>query len=148
MLLSVWSRFCLWFPIPLGFFFKLLGNVPRALTTIGITVTFKFYSYFSSLAISKYLSIFSLSFTFTLLSVGKIHEITSSCKSKLVWSSGFDDLFVFQHSREFNAFYFQEQILVCTYTIWWNMMKCHFLAQSSVDNFSHPVVPTHLFLLC
>ena len=40
---------------------KLLGTVPRAPTTIGITFTLIFQSFFSSLARSRYLSIFSLS---------------------------------------------------------------------------------------
>ena len=42
--------------------------VPRALITIGINVTFVIHSFFSSLARSKYLSFFSISFNFTLLS--------------------------------------------------------------------------------
>ena len=41
---------------------------PRTPATIGITVTFIFYWYFGSLAKSKYLSIFLLSFVFTLWS--------------------------------------------------------------------------------
>ena len=45
-----------------------LVSVPRAPITIGITITFMFYSFFYSLARSKYLSFFSLSFDFTLWS--------------------------------------------------------------------------------
>ena len=41
-----------------------------ALTIIGITVTFMFHSFFNSLARSKYFSLFSISFMFTLWSVG------------------------------------------------------------------------------
>ena len=44
--------------------------VPRALITIGIIVTFMFHSFFSSLARSRYLSFFSLSFNLTLWSAG------------------------------------------------------------------------------
>ena len=44
--------------------------VPSAPITIGITVTFMFDSFFSSLARSRYLSLFSLSFSFTLWSAG------------------------------------------------------------------------------
>ena len=40
-------------------------TVPRARTTNGITVTFMFHSLFKSLASSRYLSFFSLSFNFT-----------------------------------------------------------------------------------
>ena len=41
-----------------------LGTVPRALTTVGITDTFKFRKIFCSLAKSKYLSCFLPSFSF------------------------------------------------------------------------------------
>ena len=51
-------------------FSRPLGTVPTAPTTIGITITFMFHSFSSSLARSRYLSIFSPSFTFTLLSAG------------------------------------------------------------------------------
>ena len=42
-----------------------LGIIPGAIITIGITVTFMFHSLFCSLARSRYLSFFSLSFNFT-----------------------------------------------------------------------------------
>ena len=51
-------------------FSRALEIVPSALTTIGITVTFIFCSFFCPLARSKYLFIFSLSFIFTLWSDG------------------------------------------------------------------------------
>ena len=44
--------------------------VPKAPITIGITVSFVFHSFFSSLARSWYLSFFWLSFNFTLWSAG------------------------------------------------------------------------------
>ena len=44
--------------------------VPSAPITIGTIVTFMFHSFFNSLARSKYLSFFSLSFRFTLCSAG------------------------------------------------------------------------------
>ena len=47
-------------------FIKPLVTVPRTPATIGITVTLRFHSFFSSLARSMYLSFFSLSFNFTL----------------------------------------------------------------------------------
>ena len=43
-------------------------TVPRAPIIIGINVTFMFHSFFNSLARSRYLSFFSLSFNFTLWS--------------------------------------------------------------------------------
>ena len=45
---------------------KPLGIVPSAPTSIGITVTYVFHSFFSSQAKSKYLCVFLLSFIFTL----------------------------------------------------------------------------------
>ena len=47
-----------------------LVTVPNAPITIGIIVTFMFHSFFNSLARSKYLSIFSHSFSFILWSAG------------------------------------------------------------------------------
>ena len=47
-----------------------LVTVPRAPITIGIIVTFMFYSFFNSLAKSRYLSFFSPSFNYTLWSAG------------------------------------------------------------------------------
>ena len=42
--------------------FKILGNVPSAPSTIGISLTLMFHNVSSSMARSKYLSIFSLPF--------------------------------------------------------------------------------------
>ena len=44
--------------------------VPNALITIGTNVTFMFHSFFNSLARSRYLSFFLLSFRFIMLSAG------------------------------------------------------------------------------
>ena len=51
-------------------FINPLGIVPSAPITIGITVTFMFHSCFNSLARFRNLSLFSLSFYFTLCSTG------------------------------------------------------------------------------
>ena len=48
-----------------------LVTIPRVPITIGIVVTFKFHSFFNSLARSRYLSYFLLSFNFTLWSAGQ-----------------------------------------------------------------------------
>ena len=53
-----------------GPFTNPLGIIPSAPITIGITVIFMFYSFFSSLARSRYLPLFSPSFNFTLWSAG------------------------------------------------------------------------------
>ena len=47
-----------------------LVTVPGAPITIDITITFIFHSFFNSQARSKYLSFFSISFSFTLWSIG------------------------------------------------------------------------------
>ena len=47
-----------------------LVTVPKAPITIGIIVTFMVHSFFSSLARSRYLSLFSHSFSFILWSAG------------------------------------------------------------------------------
>ena len=52
-----------------------LVTVPSALITFGIIVAFKFHSFFSSLARSRYLFLFSLSFSFTLQSAGTAKSI-------------------------------------------------------------------------
>ena len=51
-------------------FSRLLGIVSSAHTAIGITLTFMFYSFFSSLTRSRYLVIFTFSLMFTLWSAG------------------------------------------------------------------------------
>ena len=60
-----------------------LVSVPNAPITIGIIVTFMFHSFFNSLARSRYLSFFSLSFNFILWSSGtaksKIWQVLFCC---------------------------------------------------------------------
>ena len=51
-------------------FSPLTDTVPKAPITIGIIVTFMFHSFFNSLARSRYLSLFSHSFSFILWSAG------------------------------------------------------------------------------
>ena len=70
-----------------------LGNAPRALTTIRITATFTFHSFFTSLARSRYLSIFSL---FPISHYGQLEQ-HNPLDDKVflgnqhkVWSSGRD----------------------------------------------------------
>ena len=53
-----------------------LVTVPSLPITIAITVTFMFHSFFSFLARSKYLSLFYLSFNFTLWSAGMANSYT------------------------------------------------------------------------
>ena len=56
-------------------FNKPLVTVPKAPVTIGINVTFMFHSFFNSLARSRYLSLFSHSFSFILWSAGTAKSI-------------------------------------------------------------------------
>ena len=67
--------------------------VPRAPITIGITITFMFHSFFNSLVRSRYLSLFTLSFNFTLwstipqvLSFLLIIFIRSGRRAEIRWS--------------------------------------------------------------
>ena len=68
-----------------------LVTVPSVTITIGIIVTFIFYCFFSSLARSQYLSLFLLSFSFTLM-LGKVHYSTGSSFSFLFFFFFFFDI--------------------------------------------------------
>ena len=95
-----------------------LVTVPKAPITIGITVTFMFHSFFSSLARSRYLSPFSLSFSFIQYSTETpkftIRQILFFWLSQglVVWPR-LDDPFVYQNPKEFCA----SRFLGCAYTI-------------------------------
>ena len=71
-----------------------LVTVPKAPITIGIIVTFIFHSFFNSLARSRYLSLFSDSFSFILSSAGTakptILQVVFFFYYYKVWSSGWD----------------------------------------------------------
>ena len=101
-----------------------LVTVPRAPITVGIPVTFMLHSFFNSLARSRYLSLFPLSFSFIPWSAGTakstIWQVLSFffCLSLglVVWPR-LDDLFVSQNPREFCASHFLGRILGCACTI-------------------------------
>ena len=93
-------------------FTKILGIVPSAPTTIGTTVTVMVHSFFSTSARSRYLSLFSLSFLFTLGSVGTgkstIREVLLFFLTIIkVWST-LGDPFVSQNPREIYAVSFSK----------------------------------------
>ena len=79
-------------------FINPLVIVPRAPITISINVTFMFHSFFSTLARSRYLSLFLFSFNFTLWSARTVKStilqvlfflliiIRSSCLVEIKWS--------------------------------------------------------------
>ena len=100
--------------------------------TISVTFTFMFHNLFNSLARSRYLSLFSPSFSFTLRSArtpkSNIQQVLffsffffffCCCWLSLalvVWL-GLDDPFVSQDPREFYASHFPGQILEYVHTI-------------------------------
>ena len=74
-----------------------LVTVPKAPITISIVVTFMFHSFFNSLARSRYLSLFSHSFSFILWSAGTAKSIILQIffffvDYYKVWSSGRDQV--------------------------------------------------------
>ena len=86
-----------------------LVTIPSAPITIGITVIFMFNSFFNFLARSRYLSLFSPSFNFTLLSTGTakytIEHVPVNCWLSLglvVWPR-LGDQFVYPNPKEFCA---------------------------------------------
>ena len=88
--------------------FNSLVTVPSTPITIGITVTFMFHTFFSSQARFWYLSLFSLSFCFTLCSAetakSTIRQFFFCCISLglVIWSR-LGDPFVSQNPRELFA---------------------------------------------
>ena len=95
-------------------------TVPSAAIIIGITVTFMFHSVFSSLARSRYLSLFSPSFNFTLWSAGTAKSMIRQVFLMTITRSGhlaeFRRSFVYQNPREACASRSPGQILGCAYT--------------------------------
>ena len=105
---------------------KPLGIVPSALITIGIHVTFVCYSFFSSPAKPRYLSLVSLSFIFTQMS-DRTAKFTKQLaffsflffswlsQGMVVWLR-LGDPFLSQNPRYFYASHSPGQILGCAYT--------------------------------
>ena len=100
---------------------NLFGTVPKVPITTGTTVPFMFHSFFNSLARSRYLSFFSLSFHFTLWTAGTakftVRQVLFSCwllLSLVVWLR-FDDPFLSQNLGGVCASHFPVQILGCAY---------------------------------
>ena len=76
-------------------FINTLVTIPKAPITIGVIVTSTFYSFFNSLARSRYLSFFSLSFSFILSAAGTakstiLQVLFFFLDYYKVWSSGRD----------------------------------------------------------
>ena len=98
-------------------------TVTRAPITIGITVTFMFHCFFNSLARSKYLSFFSISFNFILWSAetakSTIWQVLFSCwiLLGLVNQPRLGDAFITPNPRDVCVSHSSERILDCAYTI-------------------------------
>ena len=104
-----------------------LVTVPKAPITIGIIVTFMFHSFFSSLARSKYLSLFSHSFSF-ILYVSRHSKVDNFVGFlffcwlllDLVFWSRLGDPFVCQSPVGVCVCHFLGQVLGYAYTICWH----------------------------
>ena len=100
-----------------------LGTILSMSFTFDITITFIFHSFFSFLARSTYLFLFSLSFSFP---CGLLEQQSSQFSrfyfsywlslGLVIWMK-LDDLFVPPNSKEFCTFHFLGQILDCAYII-------------------------------
>ena len=101
--------------------------VPKAPITIDTIVTFMFHSFFNSLARSRYLSFFSLSFRFILWSAGTAKSTILQILffffffcwllSGLVFWPGLGDPFVYYSPIGVYVSHFLGQVLGCAYTI-------------------------------
>ena len=102
-----------------------LVTVPNAPITIGIIFTCMFHGFFSSLARSRYLSFFSLSFCFILWSAGTAKSTILQVfffffcwlLLSLVSWPGLGDPFVYQSPIGVYASHFLVQVLGCEYII-------------------------------
>ena len=118
-----------------------LVTVPKVPITIGIIVTFRFHSFFNSLARSRYLSLFSHSFSFILWSAGTakstilqiffffflLINIRSGLLAEIWWSVWWSVWISKSHRilcvtffTGVYVYHFQGQVLGCAYTICWH----------------------------
>ena len=105
-----------------------------------------FHSFFSSLARSRYLSLFSLSFSFTLWFVGTAKSTIWRILIFLliiVWPR-LGDLFVSQNHREVCTSHILDGVWV-VHIPFGQMVKFKFLAQFPVDHLPCPVVSSLIF---
>ena len=113
---------------PISKSFRLFNNplviVPNAPITIGTIVTFTFHCFLNSLARSRHLSFFSLSFRFILWSTGTAESTILQIPfffclllRGLVFWPGLDDPFVCQSPIGVYACHFLGQVSGCAYTI-------------------------------
>ena len=118
-----------------------LVTVPRALITLGIIVTFLFHSFVNSLARSRYLSFFSLSFNFTQWAARPVKSTIPQSASSLFFFFFFflvDKIrLCLQIPEEFVRLILHERIWV-VHIPFVHMVKLQFLTLFPLDHFAHP----------
>ena len=97
-----------------------LVTMTKAPITIGIIVTFIFHSFFNSLTRSRYLSLFSHSFSFILWSAGTAKSTILQVLFFLLIIIRSGDPFVYQSPIGVCVCHFLGQVLGCAYTICWH----------------------------
>ena len=132
-----------------------LEIVLSVLITISITVNFIFHSFFSPLARSKCLFLFSFSLIFTLLSAGMAKSTSRQVPFffralllGLVFWLVLDDIYVCKNPRELWASHSLGWILVCSYTICsYGQLSISCTIRSGSPG-PHPVVSSLIDFLC
>ena len=139
---------------------NLLVTVPRAPITIGIIVTFMFYSFFNSLTKSKNLSFFSHRFNFTLWLARTAKPTILQVLSFFFFFFFFFDYYKIWSSRRGLVFRLNieipdEFVPIILWDRFWvvhisfvRMVNLQLLAQFPVDHIGHPIVPSLIFFLC
>ena len=132
-----------------------LVTLSMAPITIGIIVNYMFLGFFNSLARSRYLSFFSLSFKFTLWSAGtakstirKVLFFFFFLLIIMICSPGRDKAIrlYLKIPEEFVRLILQDRFWV-VYIPFFRMVKFQFLAQFPVDHFAYPVVSSLVLFL-
>ena len=130
-------------------FNNLLVTVPKAPITIGIISIFMFHSFFNYLARSRYLSLFSHSFSFILWSAKStilqiffslLIIIRSGLLAEIRWS-------VCMSKSQFVCVIFYDRCWV-VHIPFVGMVKFKYLAHFPVDHLAHTVVSSLILLLC
>ena len=131
---------------------KPLRNVLSAPTTVGITVTIIFHSFLSSLAKSKYLFIFSLSFIFYLWPDGRQNPQNSKVFFFLIKTmsgllAGIRRFVCISRSQRMLCVSFSRTDFGFVHIPLGSMVKFQFLSQLPVNRLSRSVVSSLVLLL-
>ena len=127
-------------------------SVPSAPTIIGINVTVMIHRFFSSLARSKFLYLFSICSIFILWSARKakstIWQVLIFCwlSLALVVLQGLADPFVSQNPREVYASHYPGRIIGCEYSTC-SYDQIRFFAQLPANCFYYPLVSRFILFL-